>query len=87
MEKTMAQIVWQVRRANKVYGPGMSDDPSKACPYPFDEYVGTDLPADFEGEVVRRVSFDTPKYATDGWVPHISQKEYTEMYSGGDSGG
>lgn len=78
----MSQIVWQVRKAGKAYGPGMGENTDNASPYPFDEYVGTDLPADFDGDVIRRVVFDKPKYASDGWVPHISQREYTEMYSG-----
>lgn len=78
----MSQIVWQVRKAGKSYGPGMSENVEKASPYQFDEYVGTNLPADFEGDVVRRVVFDVPKYANEGWVPHISQREHTEMYGG-----
>ena len=78
----MSQIVWQVRKAGKTYGPGMSENTDLASPHPFDEYVGDNLPVDFDGEVVRRVVFDTPKYAGDGWVPHISQREYTEMYGG-----
>jgi len=78
----MAQIVWQVRKAGKSYGPGMSENAETASPFPFDEYVGDNLPADFKGDVIGRVEFDPPKYANDGWVPHISQREYTEMYGG-----
>lgn len=78
----MSQIVWQVRRNGKTYGPGMGEDVEKSSPHPFDEYVGDDLPADFDGDVVRRVVFDVPKYAVDGWVPHMTQREYTEMYGG-----
>lgn len=78
----MSQVVWQVRKAGKTYGPGMGEDVDNASPFPFDEYVGDNLPADFDGDVVRRVVFDSPKYASNGWVPHISQREYTEMYGG-----
>lgn len=81
MEKTM-QIVWQVRKKGKSYGPGGSDDVEKNSPFPFDEYVGTNLPSDFEGDVIRRVEFEVPKYAAEGWVPHITCSEYTEMYGG-----
>ena len=83
----MGQIVWQVRKAGKTYGPGMGNNVENASPHPFDEYVGENLPADFKGDVVRRVEFDVPKYQTEGWVPHISQKEHMEMYGGGDGGG
>lgn len=78
----MPQTVWQVRKANKVYGPGMSTNPHTASPFPFDEFVGDQLPADFEGEVVRKVEFAEPKYATSGWIGHMSQREYTEIYGG-----
>ena len=81
-EPIMGQIVWQVRKKGKYYGAGNSTDVEQYSPYPFDEYVGTDLPVGFEGDVVRRVVFDVPKYATNGWIPHMSQREYMEMYSG-----
>lgn len=82
----MSQVVWQVRKAGKTYGPGVSENKEKASPHPFDEYVGDNLPADFDGEVIRRVVFEVPKYSITGWIPHMSQREYMEMYSGADSG-
>lgn len=82
----MSQTVWQVRKKGKVYGPGMSQNVEAASPHPFDEFVGAALPADFDGEVVRKVEFEVPKYNLEGWVPHVSQKDHMEMYGGGDSG-
>lgn len=78
----MSQIVWQVRKKDKSYGSGASENAERASPFPFDEFVGNELPADFDGTVVRRVVFENPKFASEGWVPHISQREYTEMYGG-----
>lgn len=78
----MSQVVWQVRKSGKYYGTGISDNVETNSPFPFDEYVGTNLPADFDGDVVRRQVFDKPKFPNEGWVPHISQREYTEMYGG-----
>lgn len=83
----MSQIVWQVRKKGKVYGPGMNSNTEQASPHPFDEFVGKNLPDDFEGDVIRRVVFDVPKYAQEGWIGHMSQVEHTEMYGGGDGGG
>lgn len=82
----MSQIVWQVRKTGKVYGPGMSENVEAASPHPFDEFVGVNLPADFKGEVIRRVEFEHPKYSIEGWISHMSQKEHMEMYGGGDGG-
>lgn len=79
----MTQIVWQVRKAGKTYGPGMSENVELASPHPFDEFVGQNLPDDFNGEVVRRLEFKDGTYGTPGWVPHISQKEHMQMYAGG----
>lgn len=77
----MSYIQWQVRKAGKSYGPGMSENVELASPYPWDEYNGTNLPADFDGEVIRRVVKEGPAPA-DGYVPHISQKQHMEMYAG-----
>lgn len=77
----MSYIQWQVRKAGKSYGPGMSENTDLASPFPFDEWVGDHLPDDFEGDVIRRNVFDYDR-GPDGWVPHISQKQYTEMYGG-----
>lgn len=79
----MSKIVWQVRKAGKSYGPGMSENTDLASPFPWDEYIGDNLPADFDGDVVRRVKFDSDR-GPDGWVPHISQKAHMEMYAGGN---
>lgn len=79
----MSNIVWRVRKAGKSYGPGMSENVELASPFPFDEYVGDNLPVDFDGEVIGREKFDYDR-GPDGWVPHISQKEYTQMYAGGN---
>lgn len=78
----MAQIVWRVRKAGKYYGPGNSEDTEKYSPWAFDEYVGTNLPADFTGEVICRVEFADGTRGTEGWVPHISQKEHMIIYAG-----
>lgn len=78
----MSNIVWQVRKAGKYYNMmGMSEDTTKYSALPFDEYIGDNLPADFEGEVIRRVKFDYDR-GPDGYVPHMTQKAYTEMYPG-----
>lgn len=78
------QIVWQVRIKGKYYNQTGGDDAKTHSPLPFDEYVGKNLPDDFSGEVIRRVEFDHPKYASEGWqLNTMSPIEYATMYMGG----
>lgn len=79
----MTQIVWEVRIKGKNYGSGTSTNVTEASPHPFDEFVGQNLPDDFQGDVIRRKVYDAPKFAQDGWVPHMSQADYVQMYGGG----
>lgn len=78
----MSQVVWQVRRKGHYYNQTVSNPQGTNHYGPFEEYVGEHLPSDFEGEVVRRVVFDVPKYQAEGYQPGIKPEDGTEMYGG-----
>lgn len=78
----MSQIVWQVRRKGHYYSQTVGDGTNKRHYEPFEVYVGDNLPADFQGEVIRRTEYDYDKFNTTGYIDSMDVDAAAEMYSG-----